>query len=1602
MEFINNKDLLNNLRNSLINQQQRKTNSDKTNEDKSETVFDAKNINDKKDDNSFYGNAVSLSFSQKKDEPKININDNANAALKSVLNNLLNNMQKPSNSQNTTDNKPNTQNINSATAYSKTANTFNNSKNEVKQDTSQQALQNLLNNLALNNRQKINVQFKPEVKADEKPVSQAEEPVNQTTSTLSEEPEIPETTITEPVVQESDVISVDLNQVQPNRQVQKVLSIYDPNMVSAMQNSKENNIMTQEDYEKFSKLLRDDTDFNLNNFKITEYSLQGEIAKIRSIDGEITYTVNYMDNGDIVVFKRYNNIDRQETTKHIKMYAGVDKEIKYSKINETTGENVSYQLIEHYSENNSETYKSAEICYKNGKLTEKILYYSNGNIMSAEEHLEDNTVINKIYNEKGDINIQIKGKYMGVSSYHPICYLNEQGICTVTNGKCAPIEIDSGEVEVLTNGKIIHTNKDGITKTYSNGNLVANNMTLSELVGLLGDSNRYSNLNTSLVLSTRGDATYTGKNMSAESRADIISKEDLKNAYEKYSENFYYGKIVRLFYDDGETTPLFEKLANLNNKEGYAKDYIDISELVDGLGFNRNNAHNSTISIDNLMEYAKSENNAQYRLKSLEKVKPIIEDMYHIEVSTSEMKNVKYDNDNKVISLEIDGVKYNIDYDDAGNVQDIKTPQNSSEINSVPTIKFPLIPEEKGNYSSDGILTIYDTSILDDNKVSKTWNISYSKTKNTRTITQITDEEGNIQNTIVEDYKYNEDGLVTWALLSEFDAEGNLTSKELYTLTEEGDFLVKTNIVDKMNGTEPIKNIEKIKMAKVVRQNEEKPDLSAVNNLLNKMFQLSQIAPKFQNTSYSFHGYETYPNDWDEDLAYLLNLFYTQNGNQTLALNKISFDKDGNIKSFKINDNRKIEISYNGNGDIKEYTIDNDGKIISYNLSYDDMGNLSNIEYHPIFEKNNNQTVSYDIQNGEIVQTSTHGKAGSEEWSLSYDADGNIIHYSYNTDNSREQYNPDTKEIRSTSTLSGITDTDIYSTTGNIYDTKVRNQSIRITDSYKYVRYFFDNAPAQTFRWNEDGLVGVQVGDTVYWNDGETVLPQPPKAEDWDSVKAQAEHRERVYNNSTAVEELENPINISDLTNKEMRQAYLDTLKTMSNAAFGNQGFAEWVADSYANQIDRETAQTLLENILDLRAVVDEGSNEADGKIGTYVTKPFNNADIFFGLPSDFVSPSELKLKLQKLLDGMRNDGYGNDFYAKNHEAIEKLITNPFATAWELQMMIDRFPTLNGKVELNEQQDGDCWLLAAINTLTESDMKRICKIQENGDVVITFAAGEYEKGDGTKFISDGTPITVKKEEYEANTYKNKTLSLGDSDVKVFEIAYYKLLEKNFLPLKDGGVIESAFGLLGKKYVESTYSFIWNLQKDLRTRRNCDRKFYMFSLFGYTITNWSYSAWLNKMMDNITATSCLETMDLDKIFRNGSNVTAGTLISNQYSSKNENENGETEIVFDEKAYVMDLEFKKDIFITMLGYDKNEVNEAIELCKRLVGNSSDGYEINIKTKNGDDKIIFGSHAYTVKSYKDGYVELLNPHNNQETFEISEILFKLLFGNITVAMG
>ena len=216
MEFINNKDLLNNLRNSLINQQQRKTNSDKTNEDKSETVFDAKNINDKKDDNSFYGNAVSLSSSQKKDEPKININDNANAALKSVLNNLLNNMQKPSNTQNTTDNKPNTQNINSATTYSKTANTLNNSKKEVKQDTSQQALQNLLNNIALNNRQKINVQPKPEVKADEKPVSQAEEPVNQTTSTVSE---TPETTITEPVVQEPYIISVDLKPAQPTRHV---------------------------------------------------------------------------------------------------------------------------------------------------------------------------------------------------------------------------------------------------------------------------------------------------------------------------------------------------------------------------------------------------------------------------------------------------------------------------------------------------------------------------------------------------------------------------------------------------------------------------------------------------------------------------------------------------------------------------------------------------------------------------------------------------------------------------------------------------------------------------------------------------------------------------------------------------------------------------------------------------------------------------------------------------------------------------------------------------------------------------------------------------------------------------------------------------------------------------------------------------------------------------------------------------------------------------------------------------------------------------------------------------------------------------------------
>ena len=104
MDFLNNQNLLRNLRQNAINQQKNnKTNSNKAKDEKPKTIFD--NKTDKKDD-SFYGNAISFSNNKNDNEPKINLYSN-NKSLNLALSNILNNLQNRQATQKTTasDNK---------------------------------------------------------------------------------------------------------------------------------------------------------------------------------------------------------------------------------------------------------------------------------------------------------------------------------------------------------------------------------------------------------------------------------------------------------------------------------------------------------------------------------------------------------------------------------------------------------------------------------------------------------------------------------------------------------------------------------------------------------------------------------------------------------------------------------------------------------------------------------------------------------------------------------------------------------------------------------------------------------------------------------------------------------------------------------------------------------------------------------------------------------------------------------------------------------------------------------------------------------------------------------------------------------------------------------------------------------------------------------------------------------------------------------------------------------------------------------------------------------------------------------------------------------
>ena len=1294
MEFINNKDLLNNLRNSLINQQQRKTNSDKTNEDKSETVFDAKNINDKKDDNSFYGNAVSLSFSQKKDEPKININDNANAALKSVLNNLLNNMQKPSNSQNTTDNKPNTQNINSATAYSKTANTFNNSKNEVKQDTSQQALQNLLNNLALNNRQKINVQFKPEVKADEKPVSQAEEPVNQTTSTVSG---TPETTITEPVGQEPDVISVDLKPAQPTRHVKP---------------------------------------------------LEPEVPSLPSISfPEIPEEKGSYENGTLVIFT-------EDTDEEGNIY----KTWSYT-----------------YSS------KSSSVSLPTNASNDGGLSLYAGSSQGYDDGYETKNIMQK-YDEDGTL----------LSTYVIESKYDEDDFCTYSlmnefdaQNNCISKDEYKVDFPDSDNMRITTTHDPVTSKPIQNVDTVKMAKT---------------------VVRTEEPASFSPEQLNF---IEYLSCAGIYNLQMKYD------------------------LSNIENL-GQMDGFYDLYKCM------FTNASNSNLPFPN---FQKIFNNKIY-VKRCE---------YNANKQLSQIPSLNSDFNN-----------WSINYDDKGRLTSIST--TDKKYNN--TVEIIYERDDKGNLT--GIR--YTGAKYFNKSTDEIQSYTFKVVDNQLVPSEYILKKGD---TVIKSLEVDEN----MNILSEYETKTGGSVNNRYTYTRE---------------------------------------YNAIEKIYIDKYLYADGLYKEQHYSVSGSGL---------DLAKNAVLRYEYNECKSTTDCPTSNDPDTDDLGWKnFNDVTKRWTYY--------YDAQNDNDAVCYCKEEITCENGGYLKSESVTLKNG-ESYAHEVSDKYYY---TH-KGG---WSVYTDF------YTYH----EVLYTPD--------------------------------------NSYEYTYSPGDNDPVTWITNKNTGEDHYSRGNVISYNGYDKFLNGELKTASAESIELSPNEKKELP------EEFGKKLVITMSRDEIIEE--INTLYERLNTYTSNR-------IKIKETTSLETLQDTLTELRQQYAIVDGEKNGAlDGKIGTIVSFSNSNGTTTANEPT----VAELQAKLQKLADSMHNEGYENTFYKSNKQAIEDLLDdskNP--TALDLQKMIDKFYwELNGKIELNEQQTGDCWFLAAINSLTEADLKNIMTINADGSVDVTFApytskstaslvtTSIDEKGKEKKSVqkvhysSTSEPIHVDKTEYIENKYKNMTLSLGDLDVKVLEIAFYKLLEENGIDLAkyvDGGISADAFGLFGKN--TTTYdSFCWNTHNDIYLKnKSSSPLLQIIPIFGLSTSVFNFIMTRALIDEQMMGNTYLENMGLN-VINQSSYVTAGTLLSN--------------MEFNEKEYSMWIDYKKSVLINMGGFQESEVEEAATLCKRLGRETKDGILVNIKNKEGNDQWIYGSHAYTVKGYKNGYVELVNPHNNAESFEISEVLFRLLFGNIVIS--
>ncbi|MBQ7450341.1 hypothetical protein IJS77_02895, partial [bacterium] len=337
---------------------------------------------------------------------------------------------------------------------------------------------------------------------------------------------------------------------------------------------------------------------------------------------------------------------------------------------------------------------------------------------------------------------------------------------------------------------------------------------------------------------------------------------------------------------------------------------------------------------------------------------------------------------------------------------------------------------------------------------------------------------------------------------------------------------------------------------------------------------------------------------------------------------------------------------------------------------------------------------------------------------------------------------------------------------------------------------------------------------------------------------------------------------------------------------------------------------------------------------------------------------------LKNLLNKLDNNNKTNN--TSKTDSTSKTDKNTDINEIVKNLNIDNYETLNGKVDKNKQQSSNCWLLSAINTLIddgEGALNDIVHISNSGEITVTFKTSNIlfydEKGEAKTINISSTPIVINPSELNKSTYNGYTLSLGDQEVRAIEIAYYKLVQK--YNLAENQTNAAGLQLLYGDKID-TYITSAGLYASGETE--------LAFLYQYLYPT-------------------IEDLDLSKY--NKKNITAG-IAANTNSG----------VTCNDSEYEAYLSFKKDILIESGKYSESEVEKAYNTClkRQNYGTYNTGmYTVDVPTKSGGTVTLYDSHAYTVTGISNGYVTLINPHDNSKSFEISELYFKMIFNQISI---